>query len=90
MPLYQSLHSLTMTGNDSSLAIRVARECIPGLVWTTEDSKGTYWHGNGMLVLSEMQKILPLKYQFLTDFPESDNGEVHYIATGKLLVNLPC
>ena len=63
--------------------IRVARECIPGYVWTTDIANGTLWHGNGMLLLSELQKQFNFDFKIVHKFPKyNDSDGIHYIAKG--------
>ena len=65
--------------------IRVGRECIPGYAWTTDVENGTLWHGNGMLVLRELQKRYQFDYEFIHQFPSYNGSDgIHYIAKGIL------
>ena len=64
-------------------AVRVARECIPGFVWTTDVENGTLWHGNGMLLLMELQKQFQFQYSVVHKFPEYNGSDsIHFIAKG--------
>ena len=64
--------------------VRIARECIPGYAWTTDDENGTLWHGNGMLTMMELQKQHGFNFEFVTTFPEYNGSDgIHYIAKGR-------
>ena len=71
---------------DNQTLIKVARDCYPHNIWTTEVENGTVWHGVGTFLLMEMQRKFPqVQYQFIHQFPPSNVTNINAIALGKII-----